>query len=62
MLDFKDIKFLFKIRYIQKIEKKYQHQGRHHVHFFGEGRGLCKSWASYPGQYSDFNEGAKITK
>ena len=62
MLDFKDIKFLFKIRYIQKIEKKYQHQGRHHVHFFGEGGGLCKSWASYPGQYSDFNEGAKITK
>ena len=39
MLDFKDIKFLFKIRYIQKIEKKYQHQGRHHVHFFGEGGG-----------------------
>ena len=62
MLDFKDIKFLFKIRYIQKIEKKYQHQGRHHVHFFGEGGGLCKSWASYPGQHSDFNEGAKITK
>ena len=36
-------------------------QGWHHVNFFGRGE-LCKSWTSYPGQYSDLSEGATKAK